>query len=65
VALTWGRTPRAETIDNEAAPAAPLLWEITAEWNREMADPDSFLNLPPPGSEVARNWWRLIFKVGI
>ncbi len=65
VALTWGRTPRAETIDNEAAPAAPLLWEITAEWNREMADPSAFLKFPPPGSEVARNWWRLIFKVGI
>jgi Capsule assembly protein Wzi len=57
LALTLGRTPKHGS--------APVLWEITAEWNREKADPEAFLNAPTPGSEVTRNWWRFVFKVGI
>jgi len=65
LAVTVGRTPRGGPVDPAAAPAVPLLWEITAELIREKADQAAYLNSPPPDSKVSRDWWRLYFKVGI
>ncbi len=65
VALTLGRSPRGGPADPTEKPAAPLLWEITAEWNREQADPAGYSISPPPNSVGARDWWRLVYKVGI
>jgi len=62
--LTISRTHQVWTENNDA-PTAPLFWEITAEWNREKADPMGFSNNPPANSEVERDWWRIIFKIGI
>ncbi|MEN8006002.1 MAG: hypothetical protein ABFS42_03265 [Candidatus Krumholzibacteriota bacterium] len=42
----------------DLAPPSPLLWEITAEWNRENAAPGD-------GSDAEKDWWRVYFKVGI
>lgn len=57
--LTFARMPRGKT------PSSPLLWEITVEWNREKADPFAYSYNPPVDSETSRDWWRIIFKVGI
>ncbi len=62
--LTLTRTPQAKGRQVENL-SSPLLWEVTAEWNQEKADPWGHLNYPPTGSEVTRNWWRLVFKIGI
>jgi len=43
----------------------PVPWTLSTEWNREKADPMGNLNFPPPDSQVARDWWRIIFKIGI
>ncbi len=64
VALTLGRTPRAESQVQEGSPSSPLLWEITAEWNREGSDPLGFLDESQEDSEATRDWWRLFFKMG-
>jgi len=47
------------------APVSPLSWEITAEWNREKAEPGAFKEDPSadPGDE--KDWWRVYIRVGI
>jgi len=62
VALTMKRTPR---LSGTAADQHTLLWSVTAEWNREHADPYAYFETPVPDSQATRNWWRLIFKIGI
>jgi hypothetical protein len=62
--LTLSRTP-AVAFQSGDTPSSPLLWEITAEWKREKADPWGNLNQPPEDSEVQRDWWQIIFKIGI
>ncbi len=42
----------------EAGSPSPLLWEITAEWNREKAEPAA-------ESSQEKTWWRIYLKVGI
>jgi len=64
LAFTVSRTPRG-AVEAGEKPASPLLWEITAEWNREKADPYGYSLSPPVGSEVQRDWWQLVFKIGI
>jgi len=54
--LSVGRLPAGR--DLESGPASPLLWEITAEWNREKASPDN-----AAGQETS--WWRVYFKAAI
>lgn len=43
---------------SEGPPSSPLLWEITAEWNREKADP-----VAGPGDQ--KDWWRVYCRFGI
>ncbi|MFT5784047.1 MAG: hypothetical protein ACI9JE_001370 [Candidatus Krumholzibacteriia bacterium] len=59
--LSWGRTPR----DASELATSPLLWEITVEWNREEANRDAYKTTESPNARASRDWWRLIFKVGI
>ncbi len=63
--LTLRRIPRGGPVDLARETASSLLWEVTTEFIREQADPDGYIDFPRPDSEVVRDWWRLIFKVGI
>jgi len=65
VALTLRRTPRLGDTDWSSGPAAALVWEVSAEWNREQADPAGHSSNSAPDTGLERDWWRLLFKVGI
>jgi len=52
-------------LSPDLAPPSPLLWEITAEWNREETDPDAFTEDLTADTGVERDWWRVYVKVGI
>jgi hypothetical protein len=45
-------------------PPSPLLWEITAEWNRELADQGAYLEDPAAAAEE-KDWWRVYCKLEI
>lgn len=61
LALVLRRTPGRLGRGLGPGPHA-LLWEITTEWNREQVDPGGFA---ATSRSAERDWWRLIFKVGI
>jgi len=62
VGLTVGRDPG--TPERALASRKPvLLWEITAEWNRERADQGAFESVSGSGTFAERNWWRLYTKL--
>lgn len=65
VALILGGTPRDRVVADATAPAATLVWEVSAEWNRERVDPAGYLHDRASDSGLERDWWRLLFKVGI
>jgi len=61
VSVSFGRTPRGSSL----VATSPVLWEIMLEWNREEVDRAAYAEVRPPDSRVSRDWWRLVFKVGI
>jgi len=65
LAVNFRRTPQRDPDDSGIGPATSLLWDVTAEWVREQADRDAYLNFPRPESSAERDWWRIYFKVGI
>jgi hypothetical protein len=49
----------------EPDPPSPLLWEITAEWNREKAEPGAYQEDPQAVASAEKDWWRVYVKVGL
>ena len=49
----------------EGPPPSLVRWEITAEWNREKAEPGAFEVDPVPDPGDEKDWWRVYFSVGI
>ncbi len=64
LALTLTRTPL-EKGDAKHNSSSPLLWEVITEWSRELADQGHYSDSPGVDSAEQRDWWRIIFKVGI
>lgn len=64
VALTLSRTPlkKGQAL-HSSSPS--LLWEVTTEWSRELVDPGFYSNRPAENSTQQRDWWKVVFKVGI
>ncbi len=61
--LTVSRTPRSDETTLQKM-SSPLLWEITAQWNREKVDLAGFLAETSAELTSERDWWRIIFKIG-
>ncbi len=64
LSLSFSRIPKRFSHTDNNIPSK-FLWEITTEWTRESANPMGLLNNAGNDSEVQRDWWRLIFKMGI